>query len=218
MNRTTDPAPHNVEGTINANWPRRRLVQLAGLVALGVAWRRPYGPSSSAGCHPGSRRAPRRRQVRRAPVGSLDALGRPVGFDIDLARFFARVLFDDDRHVEFVPVTTATRFGPLENGTSRPPGRHDHGNGRASRSWPSCRTRTSCRRRWCSWRARADGRRARRSGRPARRGDPRLGAGAGHGRAPAASAPGRASRPSRRARKPSRPVRRMPSCTTTLCC
>ena len=50
------------------------------------------------------------------PFGSLDALGRPVGFEIDLARFFARVLFDNDRRVEFVPVTTATRFEILESG------------------------------------------------------------------------------------------------------
>jgi len=50
------------------------------------------------------------------PFGSLDALGRPVGFEIDLARLFARVLFDDDRRVELVPVTTATRFGVLQGG------------------------------------------------------------------------------------------------------
>jgi polar amino acid transport system substrate-binding protein len=50
------------------------------------------------------------------PFGSLDSLGRPVGFEIDLARFFARILFDDDRHVEFVPVTTATRFDLLKTG------------------------------------------------------------------------------------------------------
>jgi ABC-type amino acid transport substrate-binding protein len=50
------------------------------------------------------------------PFGSLDALGRPVGFEIDLARLFARVLFEDDRRVELVPVTTATRFGVLQAG------------------------------------------------------------------------------------------------------
>ncbi len=50
------------------------------------------------------------------PFGSLDARGRPVGFEIDLARFFARVVFDDDKRVEFVPVTTATRFGTLQAG------------------------------------------------------------------------------------------------------
>jgi len=50
------------------------------------------------------------------PFGSIDAAGRPVGFEIDLARFFARVLFDDDRRAELVPVTTATRFEALRAG------------------------------------------------------------------------------------------------------
>jgi ABC-type amino acid transport substrate-binding protein len=50
------------------------------------------------------------------PFSSLDRLGRPSGFEIDLARFFGRVLFEDDRRVEFVPVTTATRFGVLQAG------------------------------------------------------------------------------------------------------
>ena len=50
------------------------------------------------------------------PFGSIDAAGRPVGFEIDLARFFARVLFDDDRRAELVAVTTATRFEALRAG------------------------------------------------------------------------------------------------------
>lgn len=50
------------------------------------------------------------------PFGSLDAAGRPVGFEIDLAKLFARVLFDSDRKVEFMPVTTATRFELLKEG------------------------------------------------------------------------------------------------------
>jgi polar amino acid transport system substrate-binding protein len=50
------------------------------------------------------------------PFSSLDALGRPAGFEIDLVRLFARVLFDDDRRVELVPVTTATRFEALQAG------------------------------------------------------------------------------------------------------
>ena len=50
------------------------------------------------------------------PFSSLDARGRPVGFEVDLARFFARVLFDDDTRAQLVPVTTATRFGELEAG------------------------------------------------------------------------------------------------------
>ena len=50
------------------------------------------------------------------PFGSLDEGGRHVGFEIDLARFFARVLFDDDSRAQFVPVTTGTRFEALQAG------------------------------------------------------------------------------------------------------
>jgi ABC-type amino acid transport substrate-binding protein len=50
------------------------------------------------------------------PFGALDALGRPVGFEIDLVRLFGRVLFDDDQRVELVTVTTATRFEILRSG------------------------------------------------------------------------------------------------------
>jgi len=42
--------------------------------------------------------------------------GRPVGFEIDLARYLARVLFDDERRARLVPVTTATRFAELQAG------------------------------------------------------------------------------------------------------
>src|SRR3989475_8426679 len=51
-----------------------------------------------------------------ALFGSLDAAGRPIGFEIELARLFTRVLLDDDARVKFVPVTTATRFGILQAG------------------------------------------------------------------------------------------------------
>src|SRR2546430_17314453 len=54
-----------------------------------------------------------------APFGSLHAAGRPIGFEIELARLFARVLLDDDARVKFVPVTTATRFGILQAGGVR---------------------------------------------------------------------------------------------------
>jgi ABC-type amino acid transport substrate-binding protein len=50
------------------------------------------------------------------PFGSIDARGRHVGFEIELARFLARVLFDDDARAQLVPVTTATRFGELQAG------------------------------------------------------------------------------------------------------
>ena len=50
------------------------------------------------------------------PFGSFDEGGRHVGFEIDLARFFARVLFDDDNRAQLVPVTTRTRFEELQAG------------------------------------------------------------------------------------------------------
>ncbi len=51
-----------------------------------------------------------------APFGSLDGGGRHVGFEVELARLFARVLFDDDRRVQLTRVTTATRFPLLQAG------------------------------------------------------------------------------------------------------
>ena len=48
--------------------------------------------------------------------GSRDANGRLVGLEIDLTRYLARVLFDDERRARFVPVTTATRFAELHAG------------------------------------------------------------------------------------------------------
>ena len=50
------------------------------------------------------------------PFGSLDGAGRHVGFEVELARLFARVLFDDDRRVQLTRVTTATRFPLLQAG------------------------------------------------------------------------------------------------------
>lgn len=55
-------------------------------------------------------------QANGAPFGSRDASGRPVGFEIDIARLLTRVLFDDDQRVEFTTVTTATRFEVLQSG------------------------------------------------------------------------------------------------------
>ena len=51
-----------------------------------------------------------------APFGFIDARGHPVGFEVDLARFFARVLFDDEGRARLVPVTTSNRFAELQAG------------------------------------------------------------------------------------------------------
>jgi len=50
------------------------------------------------------------------PFGYVTPDGRRAGFEVDLARLFARVLFGDDTRVEFVTVTTATRFTALQTG------------------------------------------------------------------------------------------------------
>src|SRR5215510_201303 len=50
------------------------------------------------------------------PFGTVDEHGRHSGFEIDLARFFARVLFDDDSRAQLVPVTTGTRLEALQAG------------------------------------------------------------------------------------------------------
>src|SRR5436190_19915275 len=48
-----------------------------------------------------------------APFGFIDARGHPVGFEVHLARFFARVLLDDEGRARLVPVTTSTRSAAL---------------------------------------------------------------------------------------------------------
>jgi polar amino acid transport system substrate-binding protein len=86
------------------------------IVALAALWATPAGADSSLDAirARGSLRVGVKTDA--PPFGSLDAAGRPVGFEIDLARLFARVLFDSDTPTQFVPVTTATRFELLKEG------------------------------------------------------------------------------------------------------
>jgi ABC-type amino acid transport substrate-binding protein len=49
-------------------------------------------------------------------LGFRGAGGGITGFEIDLARYLARVLFDDERQVQLVPVTAANRFEELQAG------------------------------------------------------------------------------------------------------
>ncbi len=44
------------------------------------------------------------------PFGTVDAAGKNVGFDVDVAHRFAKALFNDDNQVELVAVTSATAF------------------------------------------------------------------------------------------------------------
>lgn len=95
------------------------LRRLAGVTALAVGVTCAAPPAAADS----SLEAIRARGVLRVgvkadapPFGSRDPSGRPVGFEIDLVRLFARVLFDDDRRVEYLMVTTATRFEALKSG------------------------------------------------------------------------------------------------------
>lgn len=44
------------------------------------------------------------------PFGSLDSGGKPQGFDVDVARYLARTLFEEEGRLELVPVTSGSRI------------------------------------------------------------------------------------------------------------
>ena len=44
------------------------------------------------------------------PFGYLDPSGKPQGFDVDVARYLARALFEDEGRLELVPVTSGSRI------------------------------------------------------------------------------------------------------------
>ena len=44
------------------------------------------------------------------PFGYLDAAGKPAGFDVDVARYLARALFEEEGRLEPVPVTSGSRI------------------------------------------------------------------------------------------------------------
>src|SRR5439155_23711915 len=44
------------------------------------------------------------------PFGTVDAAGKNVGFDVDVAHRFAKTLFDDEQQVELVAVTSGNRI------------------------------------------------------------------------------------------------------------
>ena len=49
------------------------------------------------------------------PFGTVDAAGRNVGFDVDVAHRFARALFNDENQVELVAVTSGNRIPFLQS-------------------------------------------------------------------------------------------------------
>jgi ABC-type amino acid transport substrate-binding protein len=50
------------------------------------------------------------------PFGTVDASGKNVGFDVDVAHMFARALFNDENQVELVAVTSGNRIPFLQSG------------------------------------------------------------------------------------------------------
>ena len=50
------------------------------------------------------------------PFGTIDASGKNVGFDVDVAHAFARALFGDEHKVELVAVTSGNRIPFLQSG------------------------------------------------------------------------------------------------------
>jgi ABC-type amino acid transport substrate-binding protein len=50
------------------------------------------------------------------PFGTIDAAGKNVGFDVDVAHLFARSLFNDENQVELVAVTSGNRIPFLQSG------------------------------------------------------------------------------------------------------
>src|SRR5262245_47765399 len=50
------------------------------------------------------------------PFGSVDASGKNVGFDVDVAHILARALFNDESKVELVAVTSGNRIPFLLSG------------------------------------------------------------------------------------------------------
>jgi ABC-type amino acid transport substrate-binding protein len=50
------------------------------------------------------------------PFGTIDAGGKNVGFDVDVAHYLARALFRDEHQVELVAVTSGNRIPFLQSG------------------------------------------------------------------------------------------------------
>src|SRR3989449_3749975 len=50
------------------------------------------------------------------PFGTIDAAGKTVGFDVDVAHRFAKALFNDEQQVELVAVTSGNRIPFLQSG------------------------------------------------------------------------------------------------------
>src|SRR5512135_2457378 len=94
---------------------RQGIVFLAvtGLVALAVGV-----PASAGGLEDARSRGRLLVGVKTdfPPFGYLDPSGKPAGFDVDVARYLAKALFEDEGRLEAVPVTSGSRIPFLYSG------------------------------------------------------------------------------------------------------
>jgi ABC-type amino acid transport substrate-binding protein len=85
---------------------------VAVLAAVGIAALAPVSPAAGGGLDDARSRGKLLVGVKTdfPPFGSLDAEGKPQGFDIDVARYLARALFEEEGRLEPVPVTSGSRI------------------------------------------------------------------------------------------------------------
>jgi len=83
------------------------LLAVAGLIVLALAL-----PAAGGGLEDARSRGKLLVGVKTdfPPFGYLDAAGKPKGFDVDVARYLARALFEDEGRLELVPVTSGSRI------------------------------------------------------------------------------------------------------------
>src|SRR5512145_3540499 len=91
---------------------RRNFRVVAFLVAIAAGVLAPPCPASAGGLDDARSRGKLLVGVKTdfPPFGYLDPSGKPAGFDVDVARYLAMALFEDEGRLETVPVTTGSRI------------------------------------------------------------------------------------------------------------
>jgi ABC-type amino acid transport substrate-binding protein len=81
-------------------------------IALFLSFQLSVGPVSAGGLDDARSRGKLLVGVKTdfPPFGYLDPYGKPQGFDVDVARYLARALFEDESRLELVPVTSGSRI------------------------------------------------------------------------------------------------------------
>jgi len=90
------------------------IVWLAAVLLLGLAV---GGPASAGGLDDARSRGMLLVGVKTdfPPFGYLDRSGKPEGFEVDIARYLAKALFEEEGRLEAVPVTSGSRIPFLYN-------------------------------------------------------------------------------------------------------